>query len=641
MHLKGKKIFISGGAGVIGSCLVDRLLAEGAFLFVGDLKACPQRWRGKLLYRQGDLNEMQEAELLAFHPEIVFHLAATFERSEETPAFFVENFRHNIQLSHHLLRLLHRCSSLKKVVFASSYLVYDSKQYIYSSEQISVDPESVTALSEDSPIWPRNLCGAAKLLHEKELAFFSAERGVPTVSARIFRVYGKGSRDLIGRWVRAALRGEPISVYGRAGIFDYIYAEDVAEGLIRLAVSSYEGPIQLGTQNPRSVAEVVQAMVSLFPDLLVKDEERSLPIERSCANIERLHNVLDWKPSRSLEDSLLEIVAFEKAAMAISEVHSLQKGVLISSVSQKGTLIQAVRAAAQKMGTFLEIHGCDSSPQARGKYVLDRFWLVPPLEKCTPELFLEYAKEHQIGVILPTRDEELPFFARHKDLWQRHGIAVFVSSFEVVQLCLDKWAFAGFLAEKGPPGIPTALDLSSLVPAQAYVLKPRWGAGGRGVRVKCTAAEAEKFAKELESPLFQPWIEGQEWSVDLYRSSVRGVIGVVARERNQVIGGEAKVTTARSFPALEKLASRLADLLGICGHCVIQVIVDAEGGFHILECNPRFGGASSASVAAGLDSFFWFFTETLGGEAAEFAFFPDAHPLRVVRLEEQFCVRWD
>ena len=81
-------------------------------------------------------------------------------------------------------------------------------------------------------------------------------RAAASACARIFRGYGCNSRDVISRWVRALLAGEPINVFRPEGIFDYIYAEDSAEGLIRLAESNVTGIINLGTGRGRRVQEV-------------------------------------------------------------------------------------------------------------------------------------------------------------------------------------------------------------------------------------------------------------------------------------------------------------------------------------------------------------------------------------------------
>jgi carbamoyl-phosphate synthase large subunit len=82
--MKNKKVFISGGAGVIGVELVKLLDEKGAIIFVGDLQDRPTSFRENILYRKGDLNSIPKEVLDEFQPEYFFHLAATFERSEET-----------------------------------------------------------------------------------------------------------------------------------------------------------------------------------------------------------------------------------------------------------------------------------------------------------------------------------------------------------------------------------------------------------------------------------------------------------------------------------------------------------------------------------------------------------------------------
>jgi len=130
-----KRIFISGAAGVIGTEMVDILLDQGAILFVGDLKPCPERWFNKLEYFHGDLNYICFEELNSFKPEYFIHLAATFERSSESYDFWQENFRHNIQLSNHLMTLVKDLKSVKSVVYASSYLIYDPHLYNFNKSQ--------------------------------------------------------------------------------------------------------------------------------------------------------------------------------------------------------------------------------------------------------------------------------------------------------------------------------------------------------------------------------------------------------------------------------------------------------------------------------------------------------------------------
>ena len=228
--LKGKRVFVSGGAGVIGREMIPRLLSYDAEVFVGDLKPCPSNFTGNIIYRQGDLNYLEASEIEAFAPEIFIHLAATFERSTESYEFWHENFWHNVRLSNYLMTLVKDLPSLKKVVFASSYLIYDPRLYNFDTAQ-----EKPFSLKETDPIYPRNLTGMAKLAHEIELRFIDEFRSdqFTTVLTRIYRGYGRNSRDVISRWIRSLLADEQITVFRKEGIFDYIYAAEIGRASCR------------------------------------------------------------------------------------------------------------------------------------------------------------------------------------------------------------------------------------------------------------------------------------------------------------------------------------------------------------------------------------------------------------------------
>ena len=98
ISLNNKRIFISGGAGVIGRELAKRLVDKNAIVLVGDLLPIPDDFPKEILYRQGDLNYLTQREIDSFNPEIFFHLAATFERSVETYEHWEKNFWHNVRL---------------------------------------------------------------------------------------------------------------------------------------------------------------------------------------------------------------------------------------------------------------------------------------------------------------------------------------------------------------------------------------------------------------------------------------------------------------------------------------------------------------------------------------------------------------
>ena len=127
MQHKKRKIFITGGAGVIGSEIV-KLLSEDNLL-ICDKKTKPSYFNDKLNYIQSDLNILNPKIIYDFNPEIIIHLAASFERSEETFEFWNENYLDNLILSHRIISIAKKIKSLKKYIFASSYLIYDPINY--------------------------------------------------------------------------------------------------------------------------------------------------------------------------------------------------------------------------------------------------------------------------------------------------------------------------------------------------------------------------------------------------------------------------------------------------------------------------------------------------------------------------------
>ena len=339
---KDKRVFISGGNGVIGNALVNSIYKEGAIIFVGDLKARPLNWPKDIFYWQGDLNYITKEELDNFKPEFFFRLAATFERSEETYEFWQENYHHNIHLSNHLMSLLKEGEHLKKVIFASSYLIYDSKLYSFSNSA-----EKAYRLKESDPIYPRNLTGAAKLNHEIELRFLEKFKHdkYQTISARIFRSYGKNSRDIISRWIRSLLKNEPLTVFKKEGLFDYIYAEDVAEGLIRLAANPIaKGIYNLGMDNARRVEEVLTVLKKHFPDLKYTEEQSNILYEASQANMDHYFETVGWKPQQQIEIVIPKIIEFERNKPD-DTIDDKNTGVLVTSISKKIGLLKAVKKA--------------------------------------------------------------------------------------------------------------------------------------------------------------------------------------------------------------------------------------------------------------------------------------------------------
>jgi carbamoyl-phosphate synthase large subunit len=625
-----QRVFVSGGAGVIGMELIPKLCAFNAAVLVGDLKPRPAAFPSSVLYRQGDLNTMTAQEFEAFAPDLFIHLAATFERSTESYEFWHENFLHNVQLSHHLMTLAKDCLALKRVVFASSYLIYSPAIYQFRASRVAA-----VSLRETDPVSPRNLTGMAKLAHEIELGFLETFRSsrFSSVCARIFRGYGRGSRDLISRWVRSLLDGEPIVLYRPEGLFDYIFAADTAEGLLRLAQAPCTGIVNLGTGRSRRVSEVVDVLRRHFPSMKVTTSESDIPFEASQADITLLEAVTGWKPEQTIESTIPLIIEHERAKRPGQRFEGtvLPPRVLVTSASRKVPLVHALQRAARAIHPEARVVAGDMDPNALSFLVADESWTMPRLTDGEVDTLLKCCRSLGITAVLPTRDGELLFWARHADKFQQAGVEVLVSGAEALQLCLDKLAFSEFGARHGLPVIRASLSASDLGTAR-FVVKERFGAGSRAIGIDLDHAGALAHAATLQAPIFQPFVGGNEISVDAWLDRSGRVKGLVLRRRELIVNGESQVTSTFRDASLETQCAAILGRLSLRGPVVMQAIIDSAGSLQVIECNARFGGASTASIAIGLDSLRWSLLEAAGARLDDYPFLRAAGEVRQVRV---------
>ncbi|MDB2357133.1 ATP-grasp domain-containing protein, partial [Gammaproteobacteria bacterium] len=490
-----------------------------------------------------------------------------------------------------------------RVVFASSYLIYDPSLYQFSEAKTSA-----VLLNESDHIMPRNLTGAAKLAHEIELRFLENFKShqFSSVCVRIFRGYGKNSRCVISRWIRDLLDGKTIDVYRPEGIFDYIYGTDTAEGLIRLANKiEVSGIINLGTGRSRRVSDVVNILKIYFPDMKENIISSDIPYEASQADIFKLKSYLGWSPEFDLERSIPEIIEHEKNELTIAKIHNSTSAgnVLVSSASAKIPMIRSLIVATKKIQGDCKVISGDINPNAMSFRFSDSSWEMPATVDCNLDEIISGCLERSVKFVFPTRDGELKFWSAHKAAFLDHGIHVIVSDLEAIENCLDKYAFYNFGLENDLPIIETSLDIEDLS-VDLFVVKERFGAGSNSIGIKLDKKSAIQHALSLDKPIFQPYIDGIEFSADAWLTKGSHCKGVVLRRRNVVLNGESQVTTTFTNTVIEKKISLFAEALALQGPIVIQGFLIGDD-IQIIECNSRFGGASTASIAAGLDSLFW------------------------------------
>ena len=293
-----------------------------------------------------------------------------------------------------------------------------------------------------------------------------------------------------------------------------------------------------------------------------------------------------------------------------------------------------MRKALKKIAVDSCIFGADCNPSCIGRYFVNVFWEMPPTDKLDPDAIVGYCLSNGIRSIIPTRDGELPFFAENIDRFNNDGIAVMISSRKSVQTCLDKRSFFNTLNSQTNLNPVLTVDHPDPDHGDRWVVKERYGAGSKNILLDATVEAARSALDRFRNPICQPYIKGQEYSVDLYIAQNATPKGCIVRTRDVVIHGESQVTTTIGRPDIEKTCLEAATTIGLTGHALFQLIEDEEGSLNILECNCRFGGASSLSVAAGLDSFYWFFRECLGDDLSDVLYVPSPDGWRQIRYAE-------
>ncbi len=285
--------------------------------------------------------------------------------------------------------------------------------------------------------------------------------------------------------------------------------------------------------------------------------------------------------------------------------------ILITSLSRKVPLLNAVRQALIDSQGGGIVWGADSDPECVGHYFADRFWPMPTLDRDDAAgRVLDFCAEEEIGLLIPTRDGELPFFAALREQLAAQGTHTPIGDPEAIGVCLDKLCFHEHCVQEGLPTAPTATDVDDLV-GDRFVVKDRRGAGGREVTIGLNRHDARAQGARLAEPIFQPVLSGTEHSVDLYVNQRGEVVDAAPRTRIRVHDGESTVTETVEHAALVQAVVALMRNLELRGHVVVQAFADGPT-VTLLECNPRVGGASTLGFHAGVESPRWAIGEALG-----------------------------
>jgi len=276
--------------------------------------------------------------------------------------------------------------------------------------------------------------------------------------------------------------------------------------------------------------------------------------------------------------------------------------VLMTAGSRRVPLLEALRRALRDLRLAGSVHVADVNPLSPTMQIADRAHIVPLSDDPNyVDHILDLCLRERIGLVVPTIDDELPIFSEARSRFEAEGIRVAVSDTFVTTLCNDKFATSAYLRDRGVPAadawLPDTLPADVRLPV---FVKPRFGRGSVGAFAANDRRQLEFFLSFVPRPVIQEFLEGVEYTIDLFCDFEGRPLSVVPRERAVIRAGVIDRGRTVADPALIDLAVQCAAVLEFKGACNIQCRL-VDGRPVIFEINPRFSGGIPLTIASGAD----------------------------------------
>ena len=300
-------ILIAGGAGFLGSHLVDAHIARGDVVTVFDNLSTGKLHNLDAAF-QTPLFSFSEVDICDPLPptgsiDIIYHLA-----SPASPKAYLQRPLGTLRVgSEGTFRLLELARSNKaRFVLASTSEVYGDPL---------VHPQTETYRANVEPTSPRSVYDEAKRFAEASTSAFAREHSVNTAIARIFNTYGPrldiADGRVVSNFITQALAGSDVTIYGTGKqTRSLCFVSNMVSALMALADADLPGPINLGNPDERSVLEIAQIIIeACSSNSPIKFE--ALPTDdpaRRCPDIGRARSLLSWEPVMDLRQGLDETI---------------------------------------------------------------------------------------------------------------------------------------------------------------------------------------------------------------------------------------------------------------------------------------------------------------------------------------------
>ncbi len=289
---------ITGGAGFIGTNLVERLVADGHEVVVVDdlTTGDAARLPSSVVFHQLDIRDTKALTKVCAGVDVVVHLAA-LPRVQFSIAHPFETHDVNVTGTLSVLEAV-RAAGVKRIVYAASSSAYGD--------------QDVLPLSVDLPPQPKSPYALHKYIGEEYMRLWSDLFGIETISLRFFNVYGPhldpdGPYALvIGRFLKLAMEGKPLTITGDGEqTRDFTHVRDIVDAVLKAATVPGVGKgevFNVGAGNQTSINEIARMIGGETEYVDARIEPR-----HTKADITLTKERLDWEPTVLLTDGVTEL----------------------------------------------------------------------------------------------------------------------------------------------------------------------------------------------------------------------------------------------------------------------------------------------------------------------------------------------
>ena len=308
-------ILVTGGAGFIGSHIVDQLIAKGHQVIIIDNLVTGQRdlINPQAVFYQEDItNAEQVHKIIQQHQiQVICHQAAQLDvrKSVQDPQYDASV---NIIGTINLFEAAHK-NGVKKVVFASS------GGAIYGDTDILPTPET----HHTDPISPY---GIAKLVMEKYAHYYKTIYNIDYTALRYSNVYGprqntQGEAGVIALFISKMLQNQQCYINGDGhNTRDFVYVQDVVEANIQAILGDLSGSYNIATATQTNINQIFDILHQLTNTTITRQNREAKLGEQqhSSLSYDKIHQAINWQPQINLQQGLIQTVEYFKNSQKIN-----------------------------------------------------------------------------------------------------------------------------------------------------------------------------------------------------------------------------------------------------------------------------------------------------------------------------------